>query len=604
MPHGMWPAMILDPYITLLDVPALPDTLPHSQVMYGRPLWHLRHRDGNRNVVDAFGDGSTAFNYGRRIDFNLRKDYPISCDIGPRPASYFLEAGPKMSGSLGVLTICWSYIISVRFLEMQGRGVQYTKHRLEPQRSCHYERCAIILGNASPALTRWLCAILCPELGWRAEGKGFPPWAAHVGDKPGFSISAQVSDMHILKPPTSKEATYLLLELCNIFGLGTVEDHRDAKWASIPPYKAAFMASLMLPFYGFMGLRPQFSHPHLTPVEDAMLHDDDKTIIHQYIHDLPYFMTLSLHPPTLGAVLWSIFWQPDVECNLVTPWLAGVLDALGPNIDESRLEILLKVFAARRPRAAFWWLALFLLGDLSIMGWIRRYIRTMREMCGSGSLSLPDPMVTAWTGSMQSFLDFEKSTCYTELSDSISRADLLRCRYDYKLQDSLYQAVSWRPFGHLAKKDVEPELWPRLETDYVRLYHSFTWYRKKLPIPANGFRANTKRNVENVPDAFKLRISGDRCPLVCQHQMMLAPSKRSTMAMLSLLVADARGGRHWTNTAMPHDFRRHPWTREWEGVDSIDMLDKEPQDDDNSTAKAPSWFLMEWIEGEHSPRDN
>lgn len=507
-----------------------------------------------------------------------------------------------MGGSLGVLTMCWSYIISVQFLEMQGRGVQYTTHRLEPQPSCH-ERSAIILDTASPTLTRWLCAILCPEPGWRASGKGFPPWAAHIRNSPRLSISAQRSDTHISKPPTSIEARSLLVELCSIFGLGTVEDHSDAGWSSLPPYKAAFIASLMLPFYEFMGARPQFAHPHLTAVEGAMLHDNDKEIIRQYVDDLPYFMTLSLHPPSLGAVLWSIFWQPDVECNLVSPWLAGVLDALGPNITESKLEILLKAFAARRPRVAFWWLALFLLGDLSILDWIRRYVRTMRETYGSGSLSLPDPMVTAWTGTMQSFLDFEKTACFKELSDSIPRADLLRCRYDCKLQDAVYQPVSWRPHGHLAKRDVEPELWPRLETDYVRLYDSFTWYREKVPCQARGFRADTGRNVENVPDALKLRISGEKCLLDCRHQMMLAASKRSTLAMLSLLVADARGSRYWANTAMSHDFRKHPWTQEWEGVDSMDVPEKEARDDDDPTAEAPSWFLDEWLNGEHEGTD-
>lgn len=111
----------------------------------------------------------------------------------------------------------------------------------------------------------------------------------------------------------------------------------------------------------------------------------------------------------------------------------------------------------------------------------------MRETYGSGSLSLPDPMVTAWTGTMQSFLDFEKTACFMELSDSVPCADLLRCRYDYKLQESVCLPVCWRPFGRLAKKDVEPELWPRLETDYVRLYRLFTWYRKKAPCEARGF---------------------------------------------------------------------------------------------------------------------
>lgn len=69
--------------------------------------------------------------------------------------------------------------------------------------------------------------------------------------------------------------------------------------------------------------------------------------------------------------------------------------------------------------------------------------------------------------------------------------------------------------------------------------------------------------------------------------------------MLSLLAADAHGSRHWAYTAMAHDFREHPCTQEWEGLDSMDVPEKEAQDDDNPTAKAPSRFPEEWMNGEH-----
>jgi hypothetical protein len=38
-----------------------------------------------------------------------------------------------------------------------------------------------------------------------------------------------------------------------------------------------------------------------------------------------------------------MLWQPDVECDLVRPWLASVLDTLEPTIEEKQVEVLVKV---------------------------------------------------------------------------------------------------------------------------------------------------------------------------------------------------------------------------------------------------------------------
>lgn len=122
-------------------------------------------------------------------------------------------------------------------------------------------------------------------------------------------------------------------------------------------------------------------------------------LIRRYLDDIRYFMTLSIYPPSIGTILWSIFWQPDVDCNLVSPWLASFLDTLEPTIKQKQVEVIVKVFLSRRPRIAIWWVALFLLGDLTILDWIQRYAVKMEEKYGSGSLSPLDPMVSAWTGS-------------------------------------------------------------------------------------------------------------------------------------------------------------------------------------------------------------
>ncbi|GKU13638.1 hypothetical protein FLAG1_11456 [Fusarium langsethiae] len=473
--------------------------------------------------------------------------------------------------------------------------------RLWPDTSQHQDEQVVDidldLEGASPSLIRWLCAILSPKIGWRARDQGrLPPWATSFTTDVKLGIKASDPAIEIGLPPNSSQATELLIELCRLFNHEA--DAADAADSSnlepMPPYKASFLATLVLPFYNFMGLQPRLPPPNLTrPQRKGTFHSSHEQSIRGYLHDMRYFMTLSIHPPSIGSILWSILWQPDVDCNLVSPWLASVLDTLEPAIKQKQVEVLVKVFLSRRPRIAIWWVALFLLGDLAILDWIRRYAVKMEEIYASGSLSPPDPMVSAWTGSKQSFLDLDKDSLYTELDNLVSRADLLRCRFDLKLQDSAGLNLSWRPFGYIQKRRVELELWPQLETKYSRKYHSFTWYLdKKQPISDKGFRVRTGRNVWNVPDNLEIGTSSIDCPERNGQPINVRPSKESTLRMMSFLVEDAVGSRDWANADLPGKRQQLSWLRDWEGVNSMDGV---PVELDEESTKPPSWFLGEWI---------
>ncbi|KAJ3467522.1 hypothetical protein MRS44_005086 [Fusarium solani] len=583
IPSGLWPADTLDPYITLVDVPSLPEHLPRSAFLYGRPCWELPLDIGG-TVCEHHPGSNVALVHGCRVAFRLGIENPICCDICPDTASRALGIGSETTNSLGVLVMCWSYILSVRLLEMQGRPRQ------------RGNVVDLDLEGASSSLVRWLCAILSPKMGWRAMDLGqLPPWATYfnTGIKISIKASDSVADMRL--PPTSSEATELLIELCRLFNLGA-DSTGDSSLQPMPLHKASFMAALVLPFYTFMRLQPRLPRPHLTgPQRNDTFSSSHEQSIQGYLRDMRYFMALSTYPPSIGTVIWSILWQPDVDCNLVGPWLAAVLDTLEPAISQEQPEVIAKVFISRRPRVAIWWVALFLLGDPTLLGWIIRYTVKMEEKYGSGSLSPPDPMVSAWTGSKQSFLDLDKDSLYIEPSDSVSRADLLRCRFDLKLQDSASATLAWRPFGYTQKGRVELELWPQLETKYTRKYHSFTWYIRKKPISDKGFRTCTGRKVRDMPDNLEMRTSAEHVER--DHQAInVRPSKKSTLRMMSFLVEDAAGGRNWANANMPGKLEQHRWLRDWEGLCSMDVEIVEP---DEKPAKPPSWFLEEWIEGKH-----
>ncbi|KAL2016378.1 hypothetical protein VTK56DRAFT_3800 [Thermocarpiscus australiensis] len=162
-------------------------------------------------------------------------------------------------------------------------------------------------------------------------------------------------------------------------------------------------------------------------------------------------MALSMHPASVGFIIWSIFWQPNIPCNLVSPWLSSILSVIKPILDSGDLHKLSKVFALRRPRVALRWLGIFLLGDVAIIDRITRYLSTLEERWGFGSTALPDPSVVAWTGSPQSFLDDDSACPYQDPEEPVSTADLLRHRYNFRLQDEPTYALYGVPLARCPK---------------------------------------------------------------------------------------------------------------------------------------------------------
>ncbi|RSL76337.1 hypothetical protein CEP51_010047 [Fusarium floridanum] len=599
MPRGLWPTGMLDPYITLMDVPSLPEHIPIGRVLYGRPRWSLSPDLASPRGMDQDDEGPM-LRYGRRLGFFLLAEEPIRSCISQEAASYSMGLDSTTTDSLAVLTMCWSYILSVRVLEMQGREVRYSFNRLPLQQQ--HETPMIDLVDASPALVRWLSAILCPRFGWGPKDQGkLPMFATFLNQDSQITIGGpSFSPLALNSAPSSSEAMELLIELCHLFRLGT-EPSEEPEWEAISPCRAGFLAALVLPFYTFMDLQPQLPTPHLAKSQRDVFEDTHEQEIRQYYSDIRYFMALGSHPPSVGSVLWSIFWQPDVDCNLVGPWLSSILEVLGPSIRQKHVEVILQMFITRRPRVAIWWMAIFLLGDMTILNCIQRYTQKMEENGAVGSMTAPDPIISAWTGANQSFLDEEKDATYGEPSDLVSRADLLRCQFDLKLQNYDSVLLSWRPFGYIQKGQIELDLWQLLENRYVRQYHSFVWYPKRTSpaTPDLGFRHDTGRDVKNVPDNLDRSSTGIMSKGDCQPSLSIRPSRISTRRMVNFLVEDTAGTRDWTNAVLPVDQDQLRWLFHWEHPDPMGNSSSSNGAENGRKEGSASWFFVrDWMAGE------
>ncbi|KIH87286.1 hypothetical protein SPBR_04778 [Sporothrix brasiliensis 5110] len=584
LPACSFPRHLNDPYILLQDVPALPSRMPSALLLAGRPIWYvpdpgadLGATSGGHEPEGNSGSLDLQTVAGLRENLTLWRKDVITCRTTAVPP---LDDVPALRsrGHL-ILTLGWAYILSVRLLEIQHRKVVYTQEVLQPQNATDAVRLRrqgrLVLnltGDVSPQLVRWLCALLSPQLGWRAQGaRMVPPWALHCTGDVVFAVIANDSTLKTEEtaPPTSTDASILLAEFCALYNLDAADEPGDA--VSISPITASFMAALALPLHRLYDLQPQFPIPRLRRLNFPG--DKEKVLkcITRYVDDLRYFMTLSMSPWTVGSVIWSVFWQPDTDANLVSPWLAGALEALRPILASGNVVELVQVFAQRRPRVALWWLGLSLLGNQRIVELVTRYLETSEEEYGHGSLARASITAFAWTGVQHAFSHAPPPRPYKDEKDTsqlVARADLLWHRLNFNLQDDSGQ-LAWRPFGHVRKEYIERDIWPWLEHGCQRRYVKWIWWFEAnnkttgvIKTTANeerGFQADTGRAVQNVPDVLDV-LDGAAEP--GNAVVKLQPSMEATLRMVHFCMMEM-GGELDMSLAVLNGITSHKWLRGW-----------------------------------------
>ncbi|KAF5026210.1 hypothetical protein F66182_1707 [Fusarium sp. NRRL 66182] len=584
LPRGTLPPG-LDPSVMLQDMPPLPDSVPSKGVLAGAPTWLVPdpepcHRDGADLDLNSV-TGTTKY-------FRLSYPEPINCFISLDPSTchYGNPTGTADASNapqgLAILTMCWSYIFSARLLQLQDRKIHFTNSSLRPVpintvgNLASNEILVHLPTEASLRLVHWLCAILAPRPGWAADDKGgaYTPWdAQHTGDaRFVITTEGQFSIDTDAEPPTPTEATELLIEFCNLFGIGH-EPCRSRDPSPLSPIKAAFLATLAIPFYRMAKLQPHLPRPSLKLRKTAPLDAGQTADIHRYTREAHYFMTLSMHPYALGPVLWSIFWQPDIQCNLVSPWLAAIASVISPAFNHCDFEVLIKIFALRRPRVAMWWHGLFLLGNPKILDFIQSYLNTLDEGCSYDTLSRPDIVTAAWTGVPQSYQDDLSSAAYHHLNEAIPRAALLQHRHTLTLRDPWPLFYGWQPFGFVPKETIEPDLYPWLERGHRREYCHWTWWAKDdasfMPSMHAGYRKETNQSDVTIPDNLALLPAyNSLAPIPPDTVLPIAfePSRRATLQMINHSLGNIVGERSLSTAVIPQLKQSHPWLKGWTPV--------------------------------------
>ncbi|EMD66084.1 hypothetical protein COCSADRAFT_197610 [Bipolaris sorokiniana ND90Pr] len=166
----------------------------------------------------------------------------------------------------------------------------------------------------------------------------------------------------------------------------------------------------------------------------------------------------------IRPLLLSIFYEPSIECNAVTPWLQGTLAAI-ESLAGEKLSIFGRMCMERRPEVACIWLG------SAILGLQPKLLQDVKY----GQIPI-DLDSAAWTGTIQSFIQQPVSRPLT-VNGYIQRAD--ECRLLFLCQSKNHTRTpicQWKPFGKTPKDDVDLEVKVHEHCEGHGLqYQEFVW---------------------------------------------------------------------------------------------------------------------------------
>lgn len=416
--------------------------VPRFQARPKRPVWHPSgaSRDGLGSDVwstwkvfhhqdcDGLKKEVTKF---LRMRLASRKAVPVELD-GQTFDTWIgtTEDTSTDSNCIGILALGWCYVLSARLIELRGEeaNLSYTDSEAEFEDDITEdditEDCSaahnIDIGEVNDDVARWWSAILAPNQGWEAivtriqykdRSEITPyisPWSVSRECATSFSIKHKRPATTSVFPLSAQKAFEVLSEFALLHDLGS-------------QFSISLAVALMIPLHDYWQLTA-----HLPPLrmkerqaKPCPSTDSMSQSWKRYMEDIDYYMTLSSNQETMYAALCGCFWEPEVPCNLVSPWLHPVVnEVLRPSsmITARDQEIFALLCAIRRPS----------IGALCIGAIVTGLGPKILRRIEDGNPPVDDNTF-AWTGTLQCYLDLTGVGSYTlEDSEYILRQDIWR----------------------------------------------------------------------------------------------------------------------------------------------------------------------------------
>ncbi|CAG7927292.1 unnamed protein product [Penicillium olsonii] len=416
-------------------------------VVSGRSTW--RTSKGNCDSEPKLMPKELLLAVGRRLNVTLSDEAPFSVWPGVRGLS-----GYDQSNQLSVLYIAWAYILSARWVELLARSADHEccmAYSKPENPSPQLDKPSIVdIGDSGEEEAFWWRAILSDD--WDATTKYkdreyLSPWSVSAKDT-GLVLPTGVLGAES-NPPDSDTALKYLSRFCI--------HHRLYAQCSV-----ALAGVLYIPFLRKKIVSLPF--PRCVRHEREGVADDFDVPITKALDDhselLSNYMTLSSNEWGLRSLLQSTFFNPDIDCNLVSAWLNPAFAILKSIQSKTSIAAFL---ANRNPRLGSLWLGAILTG---LADSVLRDIR-------SGMIAL-DLTASGWTGISQSFLTSKMEKSHGGL---LRRDDESRLLY-ILASEGHDRPPLWpfKPFGFTRLEDTELMVRKHAQcADHCLEYESWEW---------------------------------------------------------------------------------------------------------------------------------
>ncbi|OJJ73401.1 hypothetical protein ASPBRDRAFT_502994 [Aspergillus brasiliensis CBS 101740] len=348
---------------------------------------------------------------------------------------------------IAVLMSAWSYILSARWAElMPGAVLAYSDIKADSINEAGNRGSVVVdIGDTHDEAAEWWAAILAPGEGWKAyiavDNDMFrSPWSISLPMDPTITLKHQKNQS--ISSGTAIPATTALHYLSDYCSLYDIVDQCYAALSAVLllPSMHIYQKNITLP-------RPNHTHRPSQKTSPSEHSSQLSLSSLQEPHTLDKLLTLSCHTQGSRSLLSSIFYSPDIPCNLASPYLQSISTIINSIKDNS---ILIHMLMNRVPHLSFLWLG----GAI---------LNMQKKILYEGNFGLIPTEIHAavWSGTTQSFM---QEAIHPAKDGYIRRAD--ECRLLYLIQEeqhTRWPICPWMPFGVTAIEDTEIDV--RLHAD-------------------------------------------------------------------------------------------------------------------------------------------
>lgn len=318
--------------------------------------------------------------------------------------------------------------------------------------SANQDSTTINLGYVDDEAAWWWAAILAPGEGWKAsiaheKGEFKSPWSISIESVPQLTLLRRTRSSPKYSPAAAASSTAAIGFLSDHITLHDVADQSHA----------ALSAALLLPVLNNSGRNVVLPLPRLpqdTNLEPPISLQSGNQIHRQWVQEegglIDKLLTLSCYTDGMWALLSSVFYERDIPCNLVSPWLQSIFAVLNPINDNH--TILAHILINRAPGLSFLWLGGVIMG-------------VHKHVFGDARFGMIPVNLhsAAWMGTMQSFIQEPVSLPWV-VESHVRRSD--ECRLLYLAQTEFRTRVpmcQWMPFRVTAVEDTDVNIRLHLE---------------------------------------------------------------------------------------------------------------------------------------------